>query len=195
MKRMIITVLITAVVAAALSFLLCRKDNIKPGNIDAVKYNMKLNLDTHLKSLTEDVEIEIENNTGKSVKELVLRDMTGEIHGYNKEYYGIDHKSGIEGIFLDGRKSDYTEDKGVITVKLSEELKENRSVRVRVKMSTDIPDRQDRFGYVKRGKGYIYSLSFCFPYLADNKRGKWITHPYFDDGESRNPDRSRRYAP
>ena len=67
-------------------------------------------------------------------------------------------------------------------------LKPNDIIKLKVEMKTDIPDRQDRFGYVRRKDGYIYALSFCFPYLADNKNGEWILSPYFDDGESRSYD-------
>ena len=57
-----------------------------------------------------------------------------------------------------------------------------------MKLRTDIPERGDRFGYQKTGKGKLYALSFCFPYLADNVNGKWQLDPYFDDGESRSWD-------
>ena len=65
------------------------------------------------------------------------------------------------------------------------EIKPGQRQTIKINMKTDIPNRGDRFGFRKTEKGTLYALSFCYPYLADNKNGKWVTDPYFDDGENR----------
>ena len=74
-------------------------------------------------------------------------------------------------------------------------------------MDTKIPYRQDRFAVQKSRHGKEYTISFCFPYLADNEQVDanefmakgairktlieniaWDTAPFFDDGESRSAD-------
>ncbi|MBQ3888302.1 MAG: hypothetical protein II738_01020, partial [Clostridia bacterium] len=151
---------------------------------------MKLDLDVNAKSLTEEVKMEIKNDTSEPVDEVIIRDMTPSIHAYNKQYYDNDTQtSTIIGITSNEQPLAYSsKQESVVRVKLNEALKPHETTTITVDMKTDIPDRQDRFGYVKRNDGYIFALSFCFPYLADNKNSEWILHPYFDDGESRSYD-------
>ena len=200
-KKIVLSICLLIIIAIGL-YLVCNKNNgiinskdnnipdIKSNKIDAVSYYMKLDLDINTKSLMEEVEIEIKNDTYESIDEIIIRDMTPSIHAYNKKNYNNDkQKSNIISIKSNEQQLDYKiEKESIIKVKLNELLKSNDITRLKVEMKTDIPDRQDRFGYVKRKDGYIYALSFCFPYLADNQNGEWVLSPYFDDGESRSYD-------
>ena len=171
--------------------------------IDAVSYKMKLTLDTKKDHLKETVTIKVKNNTAKTVSTLCLRDMTPAIHKYNKKYMSNENKnksSKIGYVRLKGKKKNlkikYGKDKTVLYVKLGKKgrIKPGESASVVVSMETDVPNRQDRFGVMKSKSGKIYCLSFCFPYLADNVNGKWITDPFFDDGENRSYDIADYYV-
>ncbi|MBP3222933.1 MAG: M1 family metallopeptidase [Actinomycetaceae bacterium] len=159
--------------------------------IDALSYTMKLNLDSDTRSLREDVAMNIRNGTKQPVKEIVLRDMTPSLLTYFKENYDesavVD--SHIDSIKTDGGELAYTvEEDSIVKVQLKEALSPGATIAVQINMQTSIPERQDRFGYIKGHDGDMYALSFCFPYLADNKDGIWVTAPYFDDGENRSTD-------
>lgn len=190
-KCLILGLIIIGLIVIAY-FFLKKNDTIDLDNkTDALSYNMKLDLDTKNKVLNEKVEMEIKNNTRKSIDEIVIRDMTKSLLKYYKENYNNEsnNKSEILGIKENDIDLKYIVEKdSIVKVKLNKTLKPNDTVKINVSIKTDIPERQDRFGYIKRNDGYIYALSFCFPYLADNIDGKWILNPYFDDGENRSYD-------
>lgn len=172
-------------------------DTEESGRIDAVSYKMSLSLDTEKDCLKETVIIKVKNNTRSTVSELVLRDMTPAILKYDKANYSTKNKNKttkITSVTIKGKKRKldltYQKGKGVIRVKLGKagKIAPGKTRSIVVKMKTDIPVREDRFGVVKNKKGKLYTLSFCFPYLADNVRGNWQLDPYFDDGESRSWD-------
>ena len=194
MKKQKIIILVIIIGLIALSYFLFRKKGVidlDNNTIDAISYNMKLNLDTKNKSLDEEVTIEIKNNTKKSVDEIVIRDMTPSIHKYYKENYNSEAQttSKINSIKTNDNDLKYKiEKESIIRVKLNNAIKPSETIKITVDMKTDIPERQDRFGYMKRSDGYIYALSFCFPYLAENINGEWLLNPYFDDGENRSYD-------
>ena len=165
--------------------------------VDAISYEMELFLDTKEKTLTEKVFIEVENKTSNPVSELCIRDMTPEILRYCEEYYSEDNKklkTDISSITLkDGNEPleyNFGEIKSVILVSLGEDnaIAPGQKETIAIDMTTDIPNRNDRFGFRKTKKGTLFALSFCYPYLADNKNGEWNTDPYFDDGENRSTD-------
>ena len=165
--------------------------------IDAVSYRMKLKLDTKKDRLYETVTVKVKNNTKKTVSTLCLRDMTPAKLKYDGDNYGTQNKkkrSKVLSVTLAGKKKKlkvtYKQGNSVLYVKLGSKgkIKPGKTKSVTIRMWTDIPDRQDRFGYQKTKQGKLYALSFCFPYLADNVNGKWINDPYFDDGESRSYD-------
>ncbi len=166
-------------------------------NVDAISYNMNLTLNTSKNSLSENVIIKFKNNTDKTVRKIYLRDMTPGILKYDMKNYGESNKdlsTAIKSVTLKGSKKKlnitYKRNKTVLIVDLGKKgsLKPGETGEVKVRMKTDIPNREDRFGYQKTKKGKLYALSFCFPYLADNLNGKWQLDPYFDDGESRSWD-------
>lgn len=163
--------------------------------VDALSYDMILELDTKADSLSEDVTIKIKNNMGEEVTELILRDMTPALHELSREDMGSDPEnkdktSEITGITYNGEPVDieYSNDKTVIKLSLETPLEPEGEAEINVVMKTDIPVRNDRFGVMKDNNGAIYALSFCFPYLANQADGDWIIDPYFDDGESRSFD-------
>lgn len=165
--------------------------------VDALSYEMDLTLDPSKNCLTETVTMKIKNNTDKTISELCIRDMTPAILKYNKKNYPDGNKkkkTKISSITPKGRtkqlKTEYKKNKSVVFVKLdkTDQLKPGEVKYFTVRMKTDIPNRQDRFGYQKTKDGKVFALSFCFPYLADNVNGEWQTDPFFDDGESRSWD-------
>lgn len=165
--------------------------------LDAVAYEMELWLDTSQNCLTEKVTMEIKNYTEKTVSELCIRDMTPEILKYCEENYSIDNKNlKTQIISISPKNSDenlaykFGNDKSILYVQLDKKncIEPNETAFITIQLKTDIPNRQDRFGYYETDQGKLYALSFCFPYLADNENGKWILEPFFDDGESRSND-------
>ena len=103
-KKIVLSICLLIIIAIGL-YLVCNKNNgIKDNNIpdinsnkiDAISYYMKLDLDINMKSLMEEVEIEIKNDTYESIDEIIIRDMTPSIHAYNKKNYNNDkQKSNI----------------------------------------------------------------------------------------------------
>lgn len=165
--------------------------DLDKNKIDAVFYNIKLDLDTSNKTLTQEVIMEIKNNTNKNFDEIIIRDMTPSLLKYYKENY--EPESNLTSNIIDIKENDIKlkyiiEQESIVKVKLNKTLKPNNTTKIKINMRTDIPKRQDRFGYINRDDGDIYSLSFCFPYLADNINEEWILNPYFDDWESRSYD-------
>lgn len=194
LKKMIIVIICLIVIALSLKTIFNKDKKVDLNRkVDATKYKMNLELDTKDERLYEDVTIEIVNNTNKDINEIYLREMTSSIHEYNKENYdeGNEHKSSlVESVLYNGSDSNfkYDDDKSIIIVPLENKLKVGEKASINIKMYTDIPDRQDRFGLIKKDLGKLYTLSFFYPYLADNINGEWILDPYFDDGESRSYD-------
>ena len=196
--------LVISVAAAAVSPITAEaSSNEAGGTVNALSYKMSLKLDTKADSLSETVVIRFRNETDKPVSQIYIRDMTpAALRYYKKNYAGSANtnvSTKIRSIRLKGSKKNlkYKSLKGktVLVVRLGKgRLMPGETGSVVVRMKTDIPDRQDRFGFQKTKKGKLYTLSFCFPYLADNKNGKWNTDPYFDDGESRSSDLANYYV-
>ena len=167
------------------------------GSVDALSYKMNLKLNAEKNSLSETVTIRFRNGTDSKLRKIYLRDMTPAILRYDMDYYHEDNKdlrTKITAVTLkdspEKLQLTYRKGKSAVLVDLGKRgmVKPGETSTVRVKLRTDIPERGDRFGYQKTGKGKLYALSFCFPYLADNVNGKWQLDPYFDDGESRSWD-------
>lgn len=169
----------------------------KEKKIDALSYQMNLVLDTEADSLNEVVTMEIQNNTDEAVSELCIRDMNPAFLKYARENYeetNAGKKSEITSIsFKDSNEQlnvRYEDDNSTLYVELGQHnlLEPGDTVAITLKLKTDIPERADRYAVQKTDKGKLYTLSFCFPYLADNENGEWVIDPFFDDGESRSYD-------
>lgn len=199
----LITLAVAIIILSASSNQASAKSNDIRGSVDALSYNMKLKLDTSSDSLTETVSIKFRNDTDRTLSQIYIRDMTpGALNYFKKNYKGSADTSvstTIKSVRLKGSKKNlkysYKKGKTVLVVNLGKgKVRPGETGSVVVRMKTDIPDRQDRFGVQKTKKGKLYTLSFCFPYLADNKNGKWNTDPFFDDGESRSSDTANYYV-
>ena len=204
MKRIIKNLsMVLIFVAIVISFASCnnaeKTDKTESGIrfVDAISYDMELALDVKSHTLTEIVYMEIENKTDKALSEICIRDMTPSALKYSEEFYSEDNKNLKTQIFSISIKDStkpleykFGKDKSIVLVSLGEgkEIKPGQRQTIKINMKTDIPNRGDRFGFRKTKKGTLYALSFCYPYLADNKNGKWNTDPYFDDGENRSSD-------
>ena len=204
MKRIIKNLsMVLIFVAIVISFASCnnaeKTDKTESGIrfVDAISYDMELALDVKSHTLTEIVYIEIENKTDRTLSEICIRDMTPTALKYSEEFYSEDNKNLKTQIFSISIKDStkpleykFGKDKSIVLVSLGEgkEIKPGQRQTIKINMKTDIPNRGDRFGFRKTEKGTLYALSFCYPYLADNKNGKWDTDPYFDDGENRSSD-------
>ncbi len=165
--------------------------------IDAVSYKMNLSLDTEKDRLKETVTVKVRNNTDKPVTELVLRDMTPAILKLDKsldQENNSGKKTKVTSVTLKRSKKQlsikYSKGKTVLRVKLGKKgtIAPGKTGSIVIKLRTDIPYREDRYGFQETRDGKLYALSFCFPYLADNVNGKWQLDPFFDDGESRSWD-------
>lgn len=174
-----------------------RKNADTEKKIDALSYQMNLFLDTESDCLDEVVTMEIQNNTDTAISELCIRNMNPAFLKYSKDNYGEANQnknSEITSITLKDSNERinvrYTDENTTLYVNLGQEntVYPGEIVSLTMKLKTDIPDRPDRFAVQKTQKGKIYTISFCFPYLADNVDGVWLLDPFFDDGESRSHD-------
>lgn len=165
--------------------------------IDALSYQMDLTLDPETDSLDQIVTMEVQNNTAEPVSELCIRDMTPAALAYARENYAEENKDiSCELISVTLKDSDdqldvtYKDDNTSLYVDLGKDqaVQPGETVALTVKVKTDFPERADRFALAKTKKGKLYTISFCFPYLADNADGQWLIDPFFDDGESRSFD-------
>ena len=163
------------------------------GRVNALSYKMKLRLVPKKDRLYETVTIRFRNATNRNLRRIYLRSMAAPALKYAKKEYASPANSRKKCRFghvtRTGTKirlfRKFSKDRSVIRVTLDRKLAPGEKGSVTVRMWTDIPARQDRFGVHRTKRGKLYLLSFCFPYLADNRNGKWYLDPFFDDGESR----------
>ena len=162
------------------------------GAVKAVQYTMDVKLDAKQDQLTEKVTIKVKNDTNQEVKTLVFRNIASSILDYDRAEYpekvNLQKSSKIKSVKTGSKKLkvSYEKDKSVFSVNLGKKaLKPGKTMNVTIQAVTDVPLRDDRFGYRKTKDGKLYHLGFCYPYLAPNQDGKWNKDPYFDDGESR----------
>ncbi len=161
--------------------------------VRAKKYKMTVRLNTKKNSLSEKVQVDIVNHTSNKVQVICFRNMAESVLRYDKKYYKTKENKKKKSVIQwvknpKGKKLSirYKKDASIFYVNLGRKgLKPGESIQMTIKAKTDIPKREDRFGYSEDGKKKMYALSFCFPYLADNGNGSWNFDPYFDDGESR----------
>lgn len=198
-KRIFLLISVIVGVVMVLFFFTKDQENVTEHEkrIDALSYQMNVVLDDKTDSLDEIITMEVQNNTENKVSELCIRDMNPAFLKYSMENYeesNRDKKCEITSVTLKESNEKlnvkYTDEKTTLYVDLGagNELEPGETLALTIKLKTDIPDRPDRFAVQKTKKGKLYTISFCFPYLADNLDGEWFIDPFFDDGESRSYD-------
>ncbi|MDD6708432.1 MAG: M1 family metallopeptidase [Eubacterium pyruvativorans] len=163
--------------------------------VRAEHYSIQASLDTKKKLLRQTVTMRVANHSGNPLTELCIVNIADGYLRYDRKYYRADvpksAKTTVRSITAGETSLRYrkdAKDPGVLTVSLGDRaVPAGGTLDVTVKVTTSVPKREDRFGYTGLGKkGTVYNLSFCFPYLSDYQNGKWVHHPYYDDGENRN---------
>lgn len=181
-KRWSIMILISAVCLITALTAGCKNDKTATGNVDVEKYTMDLKLDTEKKTLSGEVVMALTNHAGETLDEICIRNYAASIladRGKGKsQFQSITTEDGQKLNFDTGR------DPSVVYAKLDKSLSPGDSISLKVKFLTDIPKKNDRFGYRKDKAGQLFLLSFCFPQAAMYEDGKWNENPYIDGGES-----------
>ncbi len=162
--------------------------------IKAEHYTIDASLNTKTKQITESVTMHVVNNSEKNVSKLCIVNIADGYLKYDRKNYSADVKKSaqttVREISSAGHPLSYKKGRDASNLYVSlgdKKLSQGGSVDVTVKVTTSIPKREDRFGYTSLSGGKtLYNLSFCFPYLSDYRNGKWVAHPYYDDGENRN---------
>ncbi|KRL83034.1 aminopeptidase [Lactobacillus ultunensis DSM 16047] len=149
---------------------------------------MSIKLNTRKNQLTEKITMHIVNNGNESVKNLLVRNIAYGVLKYDHQHFKATRnaKTTVKNISSNGEKLTYTTGKDKSNLFVNKSLNAGQSTDLTVNVVTDVPQRNDRFGYQKVNNGKLYNLSFCFPYLSDYRNSKWNYHPYYDPGENRN---------
>ena len=165
-------------------------------------YDLSLKIDTENDRLTEEVSMDIQNNTDSMVDTVYLRynpmgyfdylcEADPEAADANK-----DKKAEITSIKFEGEDreltAEYLLDDTSVKIDLADDAMESGEKRTLIVDAwTDIPDVEDRFGMIKRDEGKLYALAICFPYVDCSCDGMWQIDPQLylgGGGENRNPD-------
>lgn len=183
-----------AIVILTQSFYVCavnanNKNDKTRGSVDVSKYNISVKVDADKHKINGKVLMKITNNTNKAIKRICIRNYAASILGKKG-------KSIISNLKIDNKKTSIKKkkDKSVIYAVLKNRMLNPRAkCKLSIGFKTDIPQKDDRFGYHgKKGNQYI-NLSYCFPELAAYENGKWLEYPYIKDGES-NYNRIKNYT-
>ena len=165
-------------------------------------YDLSLKIDTENDRLTEEVSIDIQNNTDSLVDTVYLRynpmgyfdylcEANPEAADANKDKKGEITSIKFEGVDKE-LTSEYLLDDTSVKINLADDAMEPGEKRTLIVDAwTDIPDAEDRFGMIKRDEGKLYALAICFPYVDCSYDGMWqIDPPLYlgGGGENRNPD-------
>lgn len=156
--------------------------------VKATNYTMQVKLNTRKNQLTEKVTMHVVNNSNEELKNLLVRNMAHGVLNYDHKHFKATRNATtmVKSITADGKKLSYTTGKDKSNLFVNKSLAAGKSTNLTVNVVTGVPKRQDRFGYQNINHGKVYNLSFCFPYLSNYQNGKWIYHPYYDQGENRN---------
>lgn len=176
--------------ASGLVFTLASGKEVKADTLKANQYQISAKLDTKKRVLTQTVTMTVTNSGKAALKEVVVVNPAKGYLAYDRTNYAASVKKGatsqIQMAAAGKRKLQYSLGKNSsVKVKLAAPLKTGGKTKLTFKVKTAIPKRDDRFGYSKLKKGSLYNLSFCWLYLAKYQNGKWLTHPYTDNGENR----------
>lgn len=188
MKRRIMTLLLGAATVTALFSFNTNVQAASDPTIRATQYNMSIKLNTRKNQLTEKVTMKITNNDQKPVKKLLVRNIAHGVLAYDHQHFKSTKNANttVKSITADGQHLSYHTGKDKSNLFVNKKLAQGQTTNLTINVVTDVPKRQDRFGYQSINKGKVYNLSFCFPYLSDFRNGKWNYHPYYDQGENRN---------
>ncbi len=170
--------------------------------VEAPSYDLNLKIDTENDRITEEVRIDIQNNTDVPVDSVYLRFYPMGYFGYlcEKEPDAAeankDKKAEITGIRFDGTdeelSAEYFMDDTSVKVNLAETAMQPGEKRTLViEAWTDIPDAPQRFGMIRHEQRKLYLLSFFYPYVECSSEGMWQVDPPLylgGEGENRNPD-------
>lgn len=162
--------------------------------VKATHYTIDASLNTKAKTLTETVTMHVVNNSSGTISQLCIVNIANGYLKFDRKNYSADVKKSaqttVQSISLGGQALSYKKgsDASDLYVDLGDKkLSQGDSTDVTIRVKTSVPKREDRFGYTNlTGGKTLYNLSFCFPCLSDYHNGKWIVHPYYDDGENRN---------
>lgn len=147
---------------------------------DAVKYTINVKVDAKRQRITGKLAAKIKNNTNSTIKKLCLRNYAASILGKKG-------KSVLSNAKIDKRKAAIKpkKDKSVLYISLGNKLlTSGKTCKVSLNFKTDIPKKDDRFGYHGKKGNYFINLSYCFPELAAYINGKWAEYPYLKNAES-----------
>ena len=165
-------------------------------------YDLSLKIDTENDRLTEEVSMDIQNNTDSLVDTVYLRYNPMGYFDYLCEANpdaadaNNDKKAEITSIKFEGEDkeltAEYLLDNTSVKINLADDAMEPGEKRTLIVDAwTDIPDVEDRFGMLRRDEGKLYALALCFPYVDCSSDGMWqIDPPLYlgGGGENRNPD-------
>lgn len=188
MKRKTKLLLSSAITIAALFSFSVKAQAAADPTIRATNYNMTVKLNTRKNQLTEKVTMHVVNNGSEPVKNLLVRNIASGVLKYNHKHFKSTRNAttSVKSISSNGENLSYTTGKDKSNLFVDKSLGAGQSTDLTVDVVTDVPKRQDRFGYQMINGGKVYNLSFCFPYLSDYRNGKWNYHPYYNAGENRN---------
>lgn len=140
--------------------------------------DVKVDAEKHRISGT--VKIKFQNNTEKTLTKLCVRNYAASILGKKGSSVLSGAKLGKQKLSLTAKK-----DKSVLYARLGKNtLKQGKGGTLSLSFKTDIPKKNDRFGYHGKRGNYFIQLSYCFPELASWVDGKWAEYPYAHYGES-----------
>lgn len=161
----------------------------KPETVDVSKYIINVKVDSDNHRISGKVTMKIKNNTNKTIKKLCFRNYAASI-------LGLKGKSVINNLKIDNKRFlvKKKKDKSVLYAVLRKKaIIPHGSCKASLNFKTDIPKKDDRFGYHGKKGNYYINLSYCFPELAAYENGKWLEYPYLKDAES-NFNRIKNYT-
>lgn len=152
-----------------------------PVNNDLNEYTLNWQIDTSKRKIYGNQEISYINTSKDNLKEVYF-------HGYAAAFKKFGGDIAVEDVSVNNSKSTFDvegEDSTLIKIPLSEELKPQQRVDIKLKYTIDIPQRSnngfaDRFAY---GNNTI-NLGNCFPIAAVYEDGKWDKHIYDEKGDA-----------
>lgn len=161
-------------------------------------YKLQIALDAEGKKILGHQKVRFRNNYKSALKEIVF-------HLYPDSYNTAETKPSIgttaeklseseigdikiDSVSINGDKLAYSEDKQVLKIALSKELKSGEIADIELDFTLKIPKSRDRLGHFKEQ----YSITNWYPILSiyDEKTASWDENPFHPVGESNYSDTS-----